>query len=497
LSLCFFHCCRQRIAEWSEPDPLTTDKKQKGPLLELLDRTQEEYRRLIAGANAAAGKKWDGMLEKIMESDEVASAIQKDDLYNLANVGINDDWSVEAGMQIFARKPEEAEADGWMRAGAPARLQLKSVAFAFDVMQEGMKILHNWEVLKEDKSNDNEKNHSLKFVAKEAAQQKAFQKVKALITYPSWMKRVAFAKVEKGQWRRRRELAAQGEVCRKRAGALDQLGKDVEEARTRSVIQWLLWLFGLPKSYKNMKELVSQLPQWVRPRVIKALENQPCFGKEYDFKEESKSVYVLKDECKMGVPIERDCGRLIPGIFKEWEEKSSQHRQVPRQERARKLGITVAKEEILEKGKNEEKLEEEKELDEGVETYLRVLKEDSYVVPERADVVEAIEKLFLKGEGGFRRERQWCRAGVAAASLPNCARDGVGVVRDVRCLEGPADFREDCDGISQARSKPAHRGRGADSGRTLSSLGSLNGGLKTRGKMTPLWRRRRRSATGQ
>jgi hypothetical protein len=81
------------------------------------------------------------MPEKIMESDEVASAIQTDDLYNLANVGINDDWSVEAGMQIFARKPEEAEADGWMRAGASARLQLKSVAFAFDVMQEGMKIL--------------------------------------------------------------------------------------------------------------------------------------------------------------------------------------------------------------------------------------------------------------------------------------------------------------------------------------------------------------------
>jgi hypothetical protein len=125
-------------------------------------------------------------------------------------------------------------------------------------------------------------------------------------------------------------LAAQGEVCLKRAGALDQLGKDVDEAGTRSVIQWLLWLFGLPESYRNIKELVLQLPQWVRPRVIKALEDQSRFGKEYDFKEKSKSVYVLKDECKMGVPIERDCSGLIPGIFKEGEEKSSQHRQVPR-----------------------------------------------------------------------------------------------------------------------------------------------------------------------
>jgi hypothetical protein len=82
-------------------------------------------------------------------------------------------------------------------------------------------------------------------------------------------------------------------------------------------------------------------------------------------------------------------------------QRSSQHRQVPRQERARKLGITVAKEEILEKGMKEEKEEEEKEVDEGVETYLRVLKEGSYIVPERADVVEAIEKLFLKEEGEF------------------------------------------------------------------------------------------------
>jgi hypothetical protein len=196
--------------------------------------------------------------------------------------------------------------------------------------------------------------------------------------------------------------SSDGEVCRKRAGALDQLGKDVDEAGTRSVIQWLLWLFGLPESYRNMKaQLVLQLPQWVRPRVIKALKDQSCFGKEYDFKEESKSVYVLKDECKMGVPIERDCGGLIPGIFKEWEEKSSQYRQVPQQERARKLGITVAKEEILEEGKKKEKEEEEKEVDEGVETYLRELKEGSYVVPKRADVVEAIEKLFLKEEGDF------------------------------------------------------------------------------------------------
>jgi hypothetical protein len=44
----------------------------------------------------------------------------------------------------------------------------------YDVMQEGMKILCKWEVLKEVKSKDKEKNPSLEFVAKGAAQQKAF-----------------------------------------------------------------------------------------------------------------------------------------------------------------------------------------------------------------------------------------------------------------------------------------------------------------------------------
>jgi predicted metalloendopeptidase len=79
------------VAEWKEQDPVTADRKTKGSLLDLLDRKQEEYRRYVSGANAAARKGWDRLLEKIMESDEVASALRKDDLYNLANVGINDD----------------------------------------------------------------------------------------------------------------------------------------------------------------------------------------------------------------------------------------------------------------------------------------------------------------------------------------------------------------------------------------------------------------------
>jgi hypothetical protein len=49
------------------------------------------------------------------------------------------------------------------------------------------------------------------------------------------------------------------------------------------------------------------------------------------------------------------------------------------------------------------KEEEEEEEDEGVETYIRVLNEGAYVAPKRCEVVEAIEKLFLKEEGDFTK----------------------------------------------------------------------------------------------
>jgi hypothetical protein len=127
----------------------------------------------------------------------------------------------------------------------------------------------------------------------------------------------------------------------------------------------------------------------------------------------------------------------------------------------------LAKEEILEEGKKEEKEEEEKEVDEGVETYLRVLKDGSYVVPERADVVEAIEKLFLKEEGKFAESGSGVELVWLQLPFPAALETGSESYRTYDVSKEPAHFREDCDGISQARSKPAHRGRGADSGGTL------------------------------
>jgi hypothetical protein len=136
--------------------------------------------------------------------------------------------------------------------------------------------------------------------------------------------------------------------------------------------------------------------------VQKALNDQACFGKEYDFKKEAKSVYVLKDECTMGVSIERDCGGKIPAIVEQWEEELGL-RQVPRLERAEKLGITVAEEEGTEK---EEKGEDEEEEEEGgVEMYLRVDQSDSYVVPQMGDIAEGLEKLFFKQKGEFVKDK--------------------------------------------------------------------------------------------
>jgi hypothetical protein len=143
-------------------------------------------------------------------------------------VGINDDWSVEAGMQIFARKSEEAESDGWMRVRNPARTQIKSLAFVFDTMQEGMKHLRQWGVPKEDKSKDPVKNPSLEFNLKGKKVIEVFQKAEGMLIYPQWMRRLTFAIVGKEEGRMR-YLAAQGEECRERGNAQDKLGKDVKD----------------------------------------------------------------------------------------------------------------------------------------------------------------------------------------------------------------------------------------------------------------------------
>jgi hypothetical protein len=168
----------------------------------------------------------------------------------------------------------------------------------------------------------------------------------------------------------------------------------------RSVIQWLLWVFGRPETYNTRQGLLSQLPAFVRPKVLKALNDQACFETEYGFKKEGKSVYVLKDDCTMGVPIERDYEGKVLAIFEQWEEDLGL-RQVPRLERAEKLGITVAEEEGKEK---EEKGEDEEDNEEGgVEMYLRVDHSDSFVVPQMVDIVEGLEKLFFKQKGEFMK----------------------------------------------------------------------------------------------
>jgi hypothetical protein len=67
-------------------------------------------------------------------------------------------------------------------------------------------------------------------------------------------------------------------------------------------------------------------------------------------------------------------------------------------ERTKKLGIQVEEEEVVVEKKEEE---EEEEEEEGVDTWLRVMGEENYAVPSRADILwrsplrEGVEKLFL------------------------------------------------------------------------------------------------------
>jgi hypothetical protein len=74
-------------------------------------------------------------------------------------------------------------------------------------------------------------------------------------------------------------------------------------------------------------------------------------------------------------------------------------------ERARKIGIHVEVQEVAVEKKKEE--EEEEDEDEGVDTWFKVLAADSYSVPKREEVVEGVEKLFLKEAGEFDGEKKF------------------------------------------------------------------------------------------
>jgi hypothetical protein len=119
----------------------------------------------------------------------------------------------------------------------------------------------------------------------------------------------------------------------------------VVEAGKRSVCQWLLWTFPPAKGWKGLDGLYGRVPSicnfW--STVLDCITKGLVFRDEYDRERDGTTVYSLQEECKLGVPLERDCGGVLPSAFKTTlKGYMTLHPYISRAVRARALGVEVA-----------------------------------------------------------------------------------------------------------------------------------------------------------
>jgi hypothetical protein len=70
-------------------------------LSDTLKAKDQEYKRLIGGANADVGAPWDGLLEDLAKMNLAIAGHRKEDLHMLAGANLLDDWSTSLGRLIF------------------------------------------------------------------------------------------------------------------------------------------------------------------------------------------------------------------------------------------------------------------------------------------------------------------------------------------------------------------------------------------------------------
>jgi hypothetical protein len=117
-------------------------------LSDTLKAKDQEYKRLIGGANAGVGASWDGLLEDLAKMNPATAGHRKEDLYMLGGANLSDDWSTSLGRLMFRQTVEEAGAMGWPRFEKAVGMTIKQVGYCFDIMCEGVEILREWGVFK-------------------------------------------------------------------------------------------------------------------------------------------------------------------------------------------------------------------------------------------------------------------------------------------------------------------------------------------------------------
>jgi hypothetical protein len=163
--------------------------------------------------------------------------------------------------------------------------------------------------------------------------------------YGEWVRELVFSNIEAGG-SLKRYLVEQGSICR--ASQRSKKGKkslDVVEAGKRSVCQWLLWTFSPAKGWNGLDGLYGRIPSIcnLRATVLDCITKGLVFGDKYDGERDGTTVYSLQEECKLGVPLERDCGGVLLSAFKTTlKGYMTSQPYISRAVRARALGVEVA-----------------------------------------------------------------------------------------------------------------------------------------------------------
>jgi hypothetical protein len=162
--------------------------------------------------------------------------------------------------------------------------------------------------------------------------------------YGEWVRELVFLNTKAGG-SLKRYLVEQGSVCR--ASQRSNKWKkslDVVEVGKRSVFQWLLWTFPPSKEWNGLDGLYGRVPLIcnLRATVLDCITKGLVFGDEYDRERDGTTVYNLQEECKLGVPLERDCEGVLPSAIKSTlKGYMTSHPYISRAVRARVLGVEV------------------------------------------------------------------------------------------------------------------------------------------------------------
>jgi hypothetical protein len=219
---------------------------------------------------------------------------------------MDEEWTTAAVYRAFVRPKAAAEHAGWSRTTRGIKEWTAGVGYAFETAKEGMEWLTKLGITKKVPGSP------LAWEWASRAVQDAMR-VPQWMEYGEWVRELVFLDTEAGG-SLKRYLVEQGSVCR--ASQRSKKGKkspDVVEAGKRSVCQWLLWTFPPAKGWNGLDGLYGRVPSicnlWAT--VLDCITKGLVFGDKYDRERDGTTVYSLQEECKLGVPLERNCGGVL------------------------------------------------------------------------------------------------------------------------------------------------------------------------------------------